>query len=348
MIDVSHSGISASNTDNSALWGIFNQAAQTGEPVLLPPGPLKIASLSPILSGPRLNLKGQNTTLLYTGSAPGIFMQCVNLGKLISDDVTYDGGHVATECIDILRTGTGICPTSWRLSLGACQNIAAGGMAFHVGGTENCDGFEFDQFSFVPNSAAVGFQSDNANSLCHSFMNGSGAANGTYGFRFIGGSFMSYGAQWSGNSAADIYLGPTPGCYIGPGWTQNSYRFLERAWQGYNPGLVTVVTPVFVDGMTISSYPRDWLRNNPGAVYSAEDANDPIGQLAPIVFNANRSLILRGTTLVATAPSEALYAQNKRQYSQDGPLDWINDGSFASDGWGGMTKNFFAMAQAMQ
>jgi hypothetical protein len=31
MIDVSHSGISASNTDNSALWGIFNQAAQTGE-----------------------------------------------------------------------------------------------------------------------------------------------------------------------------------------------------------------------------------------------------------------------------------------------------------------------------
>src|ERR1700733_15719039 len=85
----------------TSFWPQIIEAAATGIPILLPPGTVNITTPPPAqISGYRLALYGQNTTLQWSGGTEiEALFPCVNLGRFTSYDVTYDGGGLANELI---------------------------------------------------------------------------------------------------------------------------------------------------------------------------------------------------------------------------------------------------------
>jgi len=348
MIDASAApyNINATVTDNAPVLGpLLQKAAATGELVVLPPGEIKLASLLPPFSNlPMLNLLGQRTMLTYTGAAPGILFNMTNVAKFYTDGVFFEGnGNKGVTLVSQSLSGSpgGLTPTQWGFKRGGFEGA---GVCFDVPGTptpNNCDGTLFEQMTFTPAPGGRGWQCMNPNSLANTFLHcdmggNNGGANGAaieYSIYCGRGSFTTIGAQFGGAGVggADIYINPDGPCAVRGGWSQNSYRHVMAPFR-------TVPISLTIEDISISSFPANWVANNPNDAYAPIDLQATYAQRGAIYCDVQNGLGLRNVRLLDPIKWLPVYAVSVFVPAADA-LQWTNERSYTTSAPNGVYES---------
>jgi hypothetical protein len=306
----------------TSFWPQIIEAAATGIPILLPPGTVYITTPPPAsISGYRLNLYGQNTTLVWAGDTSiECLFPCVNLGRFTSYDVTYDGGGLANELISESITGSpgGDTPTQYVFKNGNFQNVAPGGICYHVSGNDNCDSTLFEQMVFGSPPGGVGFQSDNANCLTNNFTQCT-MEQGQSAIVLNGGSFFAYGCTFAANSVSDIIINTQDApCAIYSCFSQNSYKFLTIPY-------AAIPCNVTVSDTDTSSFPENWVYN--GGSYLPTEISQVYARYGTIYCNRQYGLMVNNCIFEDPIAFAPVYAVSARSVMTEA-ISWVRNNAF--------------------
>lgn len=338
MIDASAKGIAATKTDNGpALANLFDIARLTCEPILLPPGPLRVVTPFPTLTGSMIDLIGSNTIIQYTGPEAPCLFPTMNLSMFRTLRVTFRGGNKIDTLVSQVSTADsgGWTPTQWEFEKGGFWDFT--GIAFHVplGSSDNCDTTTFRKMTFAPGPTGhggVSFQSDNPNSLCNRFED-CVFVNADIHIKCNRGSFTADGCSFSGALSTDILANPDGPCAVRGGWSQNSYRHM------YLPYRATP-TMMKIEGISISSFPQNWLATTPGSVYAYTEQQQDWMRYAAIQCNVKDGLSLDNVVMVDPLTMHPVYAASARPLTER--LTWKKQNSRTTEGnWETWTDQVF-------
>lgn len=337
-INASTAGVAPGNTDNGpALAKLFDTARLSCEPILLPPGLLRVSEPFPTITGSMIDLVGQNTTIQYAGPAAPCLFPTLNLATFRTSRVTFRGGSNVNTLISQVSTADsgGWTPTQWEFEKGGFWDFAGIGMHVPVGSKDNCDTTTFRKWTFAPGpagSGGVGFQCENQNSLCNRFED-CVFANGDYSIQLNCGSFTAVGCTFSGARVAEILANPDGPCSVIGGWSQNSYRFM---YLPYRP----TPTMMRIADFETASFPQNWLATVKDSEYAYTEQQQDWMKYAAIQCNVEDGLSLDNVVLLDPLTTHPVYAASARPLTER--LTWKKQNSRTANGnWATWTEQVF-------